>query len=132
MMQLFAYTVLVSMLLLQGFVRSCTRSLCNMAFPFAPLGPPTQPCMQVCMGWVLPIWAAVLSETDARSTFAAQNPAHLLPEEREWALAAAVGSEWAAMIYQFPMLCLTAWHLLLAATAAAARASHASGSGGWE
>lgn len=34
----------------------------------------------------------------------------------------AVGYEWWAALYQFPMLCLTVWHIMLAGAAALARA----------
>ncbi|PRW45549.1 hypothetical protein C2E21_6053 [Chlorella sorokiniana] len=53
--------------------------------------------MQLCLGWALPIWAALLSECGARSQFAACNLQHLEASEKEWAVTAAVGYDWAAM-----------------------------------
>ena len=86
---------------------------------------------QLCWGWALPIWAAVLAETHARARFAAHNVAHLLPVEKEWAVAAAVGYDWMSLGFQFPVFCLTLWHALLAAaTAAAALAAARPGGGG--
>lgn len=52
---------------------------------------------QLCLGWALPIWAALLSESGARSQFAARNLQHLEAGEKEWAVTAAVGYDWAAM-----------------------------------
>jgi hypothetical protein len=46
---------------------------------------------QVCFGWALPVWVAFLSEEQARARFAEQHAGHLLPDEKEWAAAAAVG-----------------------------------------
>jgi hypothetical protein len=77
--------------------------------------------LQVCLGLLLPTWVAFLSESCARCRFAALHPAHLQPQEKEWAVTAAVGYKWLAMLYQFPMSCLIAWHLLLAGAAALAR-----------
>lgn len=86
--------------------------------------------MQLCLGWLLPVWVAALSEANARARFAAQHAAHLQPQEKQWAVVAAVGYEWLALGYQFPMACLIAWHLLLAATAGSARWLGSGGGGG--
>ena len=64
----------------------------------------------------------------ARARFAAQNVPLLQPEEKVWAVSAFVGYEWAAMLYQFPMMALAVWHLMLAATAAVAQ--HGGGGSG--
>lgn len=64
----------------------------SMPLPRHPL-----PASQLCLGWALPIWAALLSEVGARSQFAARNLQHLQASEKEWAVTAAVGYDWAAM-----------------------------------
>ena len=78
----------------------------------------------------MPIWAAVLAESHSRSRFAAKNLAHLQPEEKEWAVAAAVGFDWMSLTFQFPMFCLALWHALLAAAAAAATSAWPGSGGG--
>lgn len=74
---------------------------------------------QVCLGIVVPLWAAVLGEEYARARFAAANVAHLQPSEKEWAVMAATGAEWLAALFQLPLACLVVWYALLAAAAAA-------------
>ncbi|KAI3424734.1 hypothetical protein D9Q98_008123 [Chlorella vulgaris] len=83
----------------------------------------------LCLGWVLPVWVAALSEAGARARFASQHVAHLHPCEKEWAVRAAVGYEWLSLVYQLPCMCLITWHLLVAAAVVARWQSGAGGAG---
>jgi hypothetical protein len=87
------------------------------------------PALQLCLGWVLPVWVAALSEAGARARFASQHVAHLHPSEKEWAARAAVGYEWLSLAYQLPCMCLITWHLLVAAAVVARWQSGAGGAG---
>ncbi|KAL4422306.1 hypothetical protein ABPG75_008503 [Micractinium tetrahymenae] len=73
---------------------------------------------QLALGWALPVWAAALGESQARARFAAQHAQQLEEGEKDWAVSTAVGYQWLSALFQFPMLCLILWHLLLAAAAA--------------
>lgn len=78
---------------------------------------------------MLPVWVAILSESNARIRWAAKHAERLSAEDREWAEAAAVGtSDWATrVLLHFPALCLTTWFCLLAAAVAATPHGGASG-----